>query len=351
MRVVLALAGLAMVAAAVIVGTGGDEQPAAAGEIFLEAAAVPGRDPFTEPADPEPTTTASVAPTTAGASTTAVPEVVTQPTSGVVPPPGSPPYGGSGDDTVCDREALVTFLQAQPDRAAAWAGVLGVSTTDIATYVRALTPTVLLYDTRVTNHGFAGGAATPRQSVLQAGTAVLVDATGNPVVRCRCGNPLRPALPVAAPQLVGAPWPGFAPTAVVAVDQGATVSVTIQAPAGAAPSTTPSTTPSSTTSTTPSSTTTSTSVPEQSSVTTPSTTGGPTIADVEGLVAVLSECAGADGTVQVLDVAADPDLPGVLTVQVRVNGEDMLFTYEPTSGDVGEGDRASAELLAACGVV
>jgi len=71
----------------------------------------------------------------------------------------------------------------------------------------------------VTNHGFANGKATPRQSVLQAGTAVLVDDRGEPRVRCACGNPLR--LPVAAqsaPTYVGTAWPGFAPekTSVVA---------------------------------------------------------------------------------------------------------------------------------------
>jgi hypothetical protein len=273
-------------------------------------------------------------------STTVTPQVVTAPTSGVVPPPGSPPYGGSGDDAVCDREALVAFLQAQPDRAGAWAAVLAVAVADIPTYVRSLTPTVLLYDTRVTNHGFTGGVATPRQSVLQAGTAVLVDAAGDPVVRCRCGNPLLPAQPVAAPQLVGPPWPGFAPTAVVAVDGGATVTVVVQAPAAAPSSTTAA--PSSTTAAEEPSTTTTTAT---------STTGGGSIADVEGLVAVLSECAGAGGTVEVLDVAEDLELLGVYTVQVRVNGVDMLFTYQPATGEVGEGDRASADLLASCGVV
>lgn len=49
-------------------------------------------------------------------------------------------------------------------------------------------------DTRVTNHGFADGRATEIQSILQAGTAVFVDDTGLPVVKCSCGNPLgRPA--------------------------------------------------------------------------------------------------------------------------------------------------------------
>jgi hypothetical protein len=43
-----------------------------------------------------------------------------------------------------------------------------------------------------------GGTAVAFQSILQAGTAVLVDSTGRPVVRCRCGNPL--AEPIYIPE-------------------------------------------------------------------------------------------------------------------------------------------------------
>ena len=47
-------------------------------------------------------------------------------------------------------------------------------------------------------------------SVLQAGTAVLVDTFGVPRVRCSCGNPLAPAIELAAGVTVrGTPWPGF----------------------------------------------------------------------------------------------------------------------------------------------
>src|SRR5207244_7246225 len=45
-------------------------------------------------------------------------------------------------------------------------------------------------DTRITNHTFEGGQAVGFQSILAAGTAVLVDKYGEPVARCRCGNPL-----------------------------------------------------------------------------------------------------------------------------------------------------------------
>lgn len=65
--------------------------------------------------------------------------------------------------------------------------------TDIDAYVAELTPAHLAADQRVTNHGYRNGSPTPRQSLLKAGTAVLVDAEGVPRVRCYCGNPLVPA--------------------------------------------------------------------------------------------------------------------------------------------------------------
>ncbi|MFD7575382.1 DUF6777 domain-containing protein, partial [Streptomyces sp. NPDC059810] len=78
-------------------------------------------------------------------------------------------------------------------------------------------------DTRVTNHGFKNGAATAYQSVLQAGTAVLVDDRGVPRVRCACGNPL--TLPVAqkSPKTTGTPWPGYNSSQVVVVAPSVTV--------------------------------------------------------------------------------------------------------------------------------
>jgi hypothetical protein len=143
---------------------------------------------------------------------------------------GSQPglYGGTQDETACDAATLVAFLEENPDKGAAWAGVLGIDTNGIRDYVSRLTPVLLRTDTRVTNHGFANGVATPRQSVLQAGTAVMVDSFGVPRVRCSCGNPLtEPApldtqLPAAADSgnivLVGQPWQSWNPATVVIVD-------------------------------------------------------------------------------------------------------------------------------------
>jgi len=79
---------------------------------------------------------------------------------------------------VCDVKQLVSFLQGNADKAAAWAKVIGITLGEIPSYIDDLTSVILRSDTRVTNHGFAGGAATNLQSVLQAGTAVLIDKFG-----------------------------------------------------------------------------------------------------------------------------------------------------------------------------
>ena len=101
-------------------------------------------------------------------------------------------YGGSRDTQVCDVDALVAFLTdpANEAKASAWAGALGIDTSEIESYIGGLTSVRLRWDTRVTNHGFRDGEANGFQSLLQAGTAVMVDDTGVPRVKCNCGNPL-----------------------------------------------------------------------------------------------------------------------------------------------------------------
>jgi hypothetical protein len=130
-------------------------------------------------------------------------------------------YGGSGDKHVCDPDQLVGFLQQNPAKAAAWAGVLGIRANDIASYVASLTPVLLTSDTLVTNHGYRDGHATTLQSVLEAGTAVLVDATGTPRVKCNCGNPLAPPAPISVTRVRGTPWPGYSSRQVTRVNAGA----------------------------------------------------------------------------------------------------------------------------------
>jgi len=120
--------------------------------------------------------------------------------------PASTPglYGGSGELTVCDSGGLVAFLEENSSKAAAWAKVLDINIEDIGTYVADLGEGILLHDTRVTNHGFRDGSSYSRQSVLQAGTAVLIDHQGVPRVRCACGNPL-----LAPEKTEGTPSPGI----------------------------------------------------------------------------------------------------------------------------------------------
>ncbi|MEQ8716000.1 MAG: DUF6777-containing protein [Acidimicrobiales bacterium] len=133
-------------------------------------------------------------------------------------------YGGTNVIDVCNRGQLVEFLAENADKAAAWAAAQGITVDQIPSFVDSLTDVILQVDTRVTNHGFSGGVANAIDSVLQAGTAVLVDDFGVPRVRCFCGNPLLPArgeIP-ADIGVIGDTWDGFdAATAVViaAVDE------------------------------------------------------------------------------------------------------------------------------------
>jgi hypothetical protein len=149
----------------------------------------------------------------------------------VVPGTAAGVYGGTRDTKVCDTAKLAQFLQAPQNKAkaTAWAGVLHVKVADIPKYVGGLTAVRLRYDTRVTNHGFKDGKATAFQSLLQAGTAVLVDVKGVPRVKCNCGNPLGEPTPLgdtakgdavdlkAQAENPDDAWKGLDPAAAVAV--------------------------------------------------------------------------------------------------------------------------------------
>ena len=154
-------------------------------------------------------------------------------------------YGGSQDTQTCDVAKLVTFLTADENaaKAGAWADTLGIDVGDISDYVSGLTAVRLRFDTRVTNHGFRDGEANAFQSVLQAGTAVLVDDQGIPRVKCNCGNPLGEPEPLGSglsesdqtqaldiQQVAENPqdaWPGLDPANVVSVTPGDKVTVFI----------------------------------------------------------------------------------------------------------------------------
>jgi len=215
------LAGITLTVLLVAAGVAISARRASSGEVFLEPSTSAGALPFTPSAAAPPvvspaTTTRPPAPTSPTSASTMARAAV-RVVRGTVP--GL--YGGTRNRSSCNARLLVKFLQAHPDRAAAWAGVAGVKAADIPRFVATLTPVLLRFDTRVTNHGFRDGRAIPRQSVLQAGTAVLVDTSGAPRTRCACGNPLlEPQAVQTAPAYTGSRWAGFVPSAVAAVAPG-----------------------------------------------------------------------------------------------------------------------------------
>ena len=125
-------------------------------------------------------------------------------------------YGGTRSDT-CNAEGIRTYLEANPAKAQAWATAMDLPLAQVSPFLAALTPVTLRTDTAVTNHGFKDGVATPFQSVLQAGTAVLVDPQGLPRVRCYCGNPLGEPDRQTSARYTGAAWNGFSGDAVTVI--------------------------------------------------------------------------------------------------------------------------------------
>ncbi len=133
-------------------------------------------------------------------------------------------YGGTLKQSSCNKAKLVTYLEDNASKGEAWADVQGISVTEIRTYVTKLTSVILRSDTLVTNHGFENGQATTFQSVLQYGTAVLVNDVGLPVVKCYCGNPLTAAPYDPGPVTYEGPtWSGWQPGVVTVVEVNTTV--------------------------------------------------------------------------------------------------------------------------------
>lgn len=195
-------------------GTGKTEN--AGSEVFLQSADKTGPDPFTE-STAEDSSTEPQTPTAPGSSE---PANVTRAVSGSAP--GL--YGGTRNVASCDVEKQISALQADQAKNKAFASVEGIQPSQVPAYLRSLTPVQLRMDTRVTNHGYRDGAPTGYQAVLQAGTAVLVDAHGVPRVRCACGNPLLAPVPQkGTPKPTGDTWPGYRPQNVVVVAPSKTV--------------------------------------------------------------------------------------------------------------------------------
>ncbi|MGW7285821.1 DUF6777 domain-containing protein [Streptomyces sp. NPDC054847] len=198
-------------------GCGGDSRAVEPGEILLQSLAAPGPDPFT------------VSTATAGAPP-ALPGVASAPRSpsggGVTlrTMSGATPglYAGTQEEAACDIGRQAGLLAADKRKAQAFAEAVGVERSGVATFLRGLTPVVLRADVRVTGHGFRDGSAVARQSVLQAGTAVLVDEFGAPRVRCASGAPLEQPVAIRTTLVnKGQPWPGYRADRVIVIKPAA----------------------------------------------------------------------------------------------------------------------------------
>lgn len=96
-------------------------------------------------------------------------------------------------DDVCALADLIAAFADDPGAATALAQVHDIEVADIGRYLGELRAGYLIDDLAVVNHRYRNGTAQPFETVLSAGTAVLVDDAGVPRVRCRCANPLLPA--------------------------------------------------------------------------------------------------------------------------------------------------------------
>ncbi|MEU1471191.1 DUF6777 domain-containing protein [Streptomyces sp. NPDC005761] len=194
-------------------GGHGTEGTADADEVLLQPAAARGPDPFTG-STVEPAGAAPPAPRTPPPPTRAPGDVAPRTLPGATP--GL--YGGTRSVASCDVGQQIHLLAADPAREKAFARAAGVPRAGVADFLRGLTPLVLRADTLVGSHGFHAGSATTYRSVLQAGTAVMVDGHGLPRVRCACGNPLsRPAGTGDTQSGRGERWAGYDPARIVVV--------------------------------------------------------------------------------------------------------------------------------------
>jgi hypothetical protein len=233
---------LLLVAGAIVAGCGdGDDSGTADGpgalagsSIRLEPAAAEQPDPFVDANLDVAEGSGQAAPAEPVDPPETGDEVSTSLSGRIVEGSAEGLYGGSLDTAVCDGPQFLSFITDPANRAQAdaWAEVQGITPEEIPDYFAGLTPVRLRLDTRVTNHGFDGSRPVPFQSVLQAGTAVLVDERGVPRFKCFCGNPLTEPEPVEGDPGSGAldldalaenpedAWPGLDPAAVVTVEPG-----------------------------------------------------------------------------------------------------------------------------------
>jgi hypothetical protein len=184
------------------------QQSQAGGQVFLESGGSVGANPFVPLVVPPAATDAD------------------QGRGG----PAVQPMASTDNRPTCDPDKLASYLAGNPqaseawvhalnsDRTLSWSGGGKVEIQQIPSYLHELTPRLLADDLRVTNYQYTNGTALAVQSVLQKGTAVLVDAKGTARVRCACGNPLTPMVALKVPTVYrGTPWPDFQPHRVLVI--------------------------------------------------------------------------------------------------------------------------------------
>jgi hypothetical protein len=202
---------LVLLVTAVVVFLAGRSGKSNAGEVILQPSQSSGANSYTPSiATPAPATQAPTA-TTAPAPSQ----------RGLITAKGDAPglYAGERDVPSCKPDQLVTYLQTNPSKGQAWASAIQIDPSQIKDFVATLTPALLRVDTRITDFQFgSNGKPLPKQSVLQAGTAVLLDRTAFPRVRCGSGDPLgEPRAVTSAPSYTGSRWPAFSPSTIVVV--------------------------------------------------------------------------------------------------------------------------------------
>ncbi len=170
--------------------------------VALKAADDPGEFPFTSDLRKETGFTADFGSPRQGAVKATVPGL----------------YGAQRGQSACDTTTLVNELDANPEKLEAFARALALQPSELLSTVSGMVAVVLRSDTLTVDHDFKDGDAVSRLAVLQAGTPVLVDGLGVPVIRCTSGSPLQnvAALPDDA-VFEGDEWDDFAPESVITV--------------------------------------------------------------------------------------------------------------------------------------
>jgi hypothetical protein len=230
---ILAISGVAFtlvvvvaLIAVVLLATDKDTGDLNAPRVFLLAANAPVADPFTRSILVTPVTMSDQASAKASALLRQIPIRADRGARLVA---GRQPelYGVTGERHACDVVTLANQLDSDTSVAQIWGLSLGLTTGQIPHYLNTLTPVVLMDDTWVSTYELTRGSNAPRQAILQAGTAVLIDPLGVPRVHCVSGGPLTPPAndDLAQYRPGGEEWAGFSTQTVLAVAYGGTVAI------------------------------------------------------------------------------------------------------------------------------